>query len=68
MEQVKIPFEAQTAYGPYRDTLYFSKGQVPSETEIELLKQERIANWIAVITAPPVEIIDIPIEEPPQDG
>lgn len=66
MDTVQINFEAQTPYGPYRDTLYFQEGEVPPEAEIERLKQERVDNWIAVITAPPVE--ELPAEEVPQDG
>lgn len=51
MEQVKIIFEALTAYGMYRDALYFQENEVPPEAEIERLKQERIDNWIAVVAA-----------------
>ena len=61
MNQIQIIFETQTPYGVFRDALYFQEGKVPSEAEIERLKQERIDNWIAVVTAPPVE-------EPSQDG
>lgn len=61
MSQIQIIFETQTPYGVFRDALYFQEGEVPSEAEIERLKQERIDNWIAVVTAPPVE-------EPSQDG
>ncbi len=61
MNQIQIIFETQTPYGVFRDALYFQEGEVPPEAEIERLKQERIDNWIAVVTAPPVE-------EPPQDG
>jgi hypothetical protein len=61
MSQIQIIFETQTPYGVFRDALYFQEGEVPPEAEIERLKQERIDNWIAVVTAPPVE-------EPPQDG
>jgi len=51
MEQVKIVFEAMTAYGMYRDALYFQEGEVPPEAEIERLKQERIDNWITIVAA-----------------
>ncbi len=61
MGQVQIIFEVLTAHGKYCDALYFQEGEVPSEAEIERLKQERIDNWIAVIAAPPTE-------EAPQDG
>jgi hypothetical protein len=61
MNTIQIVFEKETQHGTYRDALYFPEDQVPSDEEIERLKQERVDNWIAVITAPPVE-------EPPQDG
>jgi len=61
MADVQIVFEKETQYGTYRDALYFPEDQVPSDEEIERLKQERVDNWIAVITAPPME-------EVPQDG
>jgi hypothetical protein len=60
MEQVKIVFEALTAYGMYRDALYFVEGEVPPENEIERLKQERIDNWIAVV-AP---LYEMPTKQP----
>jgi len=70
MNWVSVIFEKETQYGMYRDALHFIEGQVPPDEEIERLKQERVDNWIAVITAPPVEepLQDIPVEEPPQDG
>lgn len=42
MEYVAIPFEADTPFGLYKDTLWFPADQVPSAEEIERLKQERI--------------------------
>jgi len=61
MEIIQIIFEKETQHGIYRDALYFPPDQVPPDDELERLKQARVDNWIAVITAPPVE-------EPPQDG
>ena len=68
MDTVQIIFEAQTPYGVYRDALYFQEGEVPPEAEIERLKQERVDNWIAVITAPQMEVLKDIAEEMPQDG
>ena len=62
MEPVQVIFEVETAHGLYRDALYFPADQVPSDEEIELLKQERVNNWIAVVTAPPSEVIDESVE------
>ena len=53
---MKINFEYETAYGKFGDALWFSDDQpLPSEAEIEAMKQQRLDNWIAVITAPPIE-------------
>ena len=49
---MKIDFEFETQYGTYRDALYFEDTLVPSDAELEVLKQQRVDNWIAVITAP----------------
>jgi hypothetical protein len=61
MEWVRIIFGAETPHGTYRDALYLPPDHGLTDEQIEVLKQERVDNWIAVITAPPVE-------EPPQDG
>lgn len=68
MDPVQIIFEVETAHGMYRDALYFPADQVPSDEEIELLKQQRVDNWIAVITAPPVEVVPDIVEGALQDG
>ena len=49
---MKIDFEVETEFGPYRDALYFPDDQVPSDSEIEAMKQARVANWIDVVLAP----------------
>lgn len=59
MEYVAIPFEADTPFGIYKDTLWFPADQVPSEEEIERLKQERVDRANAVSAG---------VEEMPQDG
>lgn len=50
---VKINFEFQTQYGKFADALWFPDDQMPDDATIESMKQERLNNWIAVITAPP---------------
>lgn len=52
---VKIDFSFETQYGKFADALWFPDDQVPSDSEIEAMKQQRLDNWIAVITAPPVQ-------------
>jgi len=48
-----IDFEFQTPYGKFSDALWFPEGEeLPSDTEIEAMKQQRLSNWIAAITTP----------------
>lgn len=57
---MKIEFEQDTVYGMYRDALYFPDDQpLPSEAEIEAMKQERVNNWIAIIEAPPFSLDEV---------
>lgn len=64
MEFVAIPFEADTPFGPYKDTLYFPSNEVPSAVEIEQIKQTRVDKWIAVISALASETVNPPADEP----
>jgi hypothetical protein len=57
---IKIDFQMQTPYGKYADALYLPEDHTHSEAEIEAMKQQRVDNWIAIITAPPAE------ETPPE--
>jgi hypothetical protein len=51
-----INFEFDTPYGKFSDALWFAEDQgPPSDADIETMKQQRLDNWIAVITAPPVD-------------
>lgn len=50
---VKINFEFQTQYGKFADALWFPDDQMPDDATIESMKQERLNNWIAAVTAPP---------------
>ena len=70
MEWIRIIFEAETPHGMYRDALYLPPDHDLTDNQIEAMKQERVDNWIAVITAPPVAVPlqEAPVEEPPQDG
>ena len=52
---MKIDFEFQTPYGLFCDALHLADDHGLTESEIELMKQERVNNWIAVVTAPSVE-------------
>ena len=59
---VKIDFQFDSPYGVFGDALHLPDDHGLSEEEIQALKQKRLDNWIAIVTAPPVEE---PQEEPP---
>jgi hypothetical protein len=69
---MQIVFEVDTPHGKFADALYFEDDAVPDEATIETLKQERVDNWIAIITAPPapdyVEIDGVQYEKIEIDG
>lgn len=55
---MKIDFEFETPYGKFADALRFPDDQaVPSDTEIEAMKQQRLTNWLAFVAPPAVEEI-----------
>jgi hypothetical protein len=58
---VKIDFEFQTQYGVFRDALHFYDDVIPSDAEIEEMKQQRLNNWIAIVSPPPAE--EVPTQE-----
>jgi len=55
MEQ--IIFEFTTYYGTFRDALYLPIDHGLTEDELSIMKQERLDNWIAIVTAPQPEIV-----------
>ena len=65
---MKIDFEFDTPHGMFRDALHLPDDHTFTDAEIQAMKQQRVDNWIAVVTAPPVEevieeVIDTPVEE-----
>jgi hypothetical protein len=52
---MKIDFEFQTEHGLFRDALHLPDDHGLTDEQIEAMKAERRDNWIAVVTAPPVE-------------
>jgi hypothetical protein len=61
---MQIIFSIDTEYGAYTDALNLPEDVTYSDAEIETMKQERLSNWIAIITAPPSEeVIDALIED-----
>lgn len=62
---MQINFEYETQYGKFGDALWFPDDQpLPSEAEIEAMKQQRLDNWLAILSAPPQTE---PVEEAPQE-
>jgi hypothetical protein len=49
---MKIDFEFETSHGKFADALYFEDDAVPDDATIEAMKQQRVDNWIAAVTAP----------------
>ena len=73
---MKIDFEFQTAYGLFRDALHLPDDNTLTDSEIEALKQERVDNWIVLVTTPPADtpgniladfygdaLVDVPLVE-----
>ena len=52
---MKIDFEFETTYGLFRDALHLPDDHTLTDTEIQAIKQQRVDNWISVITAAPAE-------------
>lgn len=51
----KIDFEFNTPHGVFRDALHLPDDHTFTDAEIQAMKEQRRDNWIAVVTAPPVE-------------
>jgi hypothetical protein len=69
---VKIDFFFDTAYGKFADAIVLPDDHTFSETEIEDMKQQRLNNWIAVVSYVPTEeeITQVQAEEleqPPEE-
>jgi len=52
---LKIDFEFDSQYGVFRDALHLPENHGMTDAEIQTMKQRRFDNWIAIVTAPPVE-------------
>lgn len=52
---VKIDFEFQTEYGLYRDALWLPDDHGMTDEQIEVMKQQRVENWVAIVSAPPTD-------------
>jgi hypothetical protein len=52
---MKIDFQFDTPHGKFADALHLPDDHGFTEAEIQAMKEQRRDNWIAVVTAPPVE-------------
>lgn len=52
---IQIVFSFQTQFGEYRDALNLPDDHGMTEEEISAMKQQRLDNWLAIITAPQSE-------------
>lgn len=52
---VKIDFEFDTQYGVFRDALHLPDDHTMTDADIQAMKQQRLDNWIAIVSPPPVE-------------
>ena len=57
-KRIQIIFKADTEHGRFQDALWFTEAEYDKVTQedIDVQKQERINKWIAVVTAPYIEI------------
>jgi hypothetical protein len=60
---IKIDFTFDTEYGVFSDAISLPDDHTFTDDEIEAMKQERVDNWIAIITAPSEEVIETPVED-----
>ena len=60
---IKIDFTFDTEYGVFSDAISLPDDHTFTDDEIKAMKQERVDNWIAIITAPSEEVIETPVED-----
>ena len=61
---VKIDFEFDTPHGVFRDALHLPDDHGMTDEQIDAMKTQRVDNWIAIVTAPPEEVVE---ETPPTE-
>lgn len=59
----KIDFEFQTEFGTFRDALLLPDDHGLTDQQVEDMKQQRLADWLAVLAAPPVDEVAPPVDE-----
>jgi hypothetical protein len=61
---MKIDFSFETSHGKFADALHLPDDHGFTEAEIQAMKEQRRDNWIAIVTAPPVETEPAPEPAP----
>jgi hypothetical protein len=58
---MQIEFEFETDHGRYCDALNLPDDHSFTDEEIQAMKQQRLGNWLAVVTTPPEDpnVIDV---------
>ena len=60
---MKIDFTFDTEYGVFSDAISLPDDHTFTDDEIEAMKQERLSNWIAIITTLAEPIFETPAED-----
>jgi hypothetical protein len=50
---MKYDFSFDTQYGKFADAIHLPDDHPYTDAEIDAMKQQRLDNWIAAVTAPP---------------
>jgi hypothetical protein len=58
---MKIDFFFDTPHGKFADALHLPDDHTLTDAEIEAIKQQRLDNWIAVVTAPQSDVVEVEI-------
>ena len=49
---ITVEFEFETEYGTFRDAILYPDDVYYTEEELDMMKQERLNNWLAIVSAP----------------
>lgn len=52
---MKIDFSFETQYGRFADALHLPDDHGLTDAEIEAMKQQRLNNWLAIVSPPPAD-------------
>jgi hypothetical protein len=52
LRMIKIDFDFDTEFGVFRDALYLPEDHGFTPDQIEVMKTERLNNWLAIVNPP----------------